>query len=104
MYLKQLVTFCFLQMAITLVAGNLESGFKNPPNSAHPQTWWHWIDGNITREGIAADLAAMKKIGIGGATIIDVSAGLPKGNIRSLSPEWYALVKICDSRGQSTGN
>jgi len=29
---------------------NLESGFQNPPESAKPQTWWHWINGNVSKE------------------------------------------------------
>jgi len=29
----------------------LEEGFKNPPDSAKPRTWWHWTGGNITKEG-----------------------------------------------------
>jgi len=24
-------------------ADPLETGFFNPPDSAKPQTWWHWI-------------------------------------------------------------
>ena len=30
----------------------LEQGFKNPPDSAKPRVWWHWMNGNITQEGI----------------------------------------------------
>src|SRR5256884_1323579 len=30
----------------------LESGFVNPPDSAKPRVWWHWMNGNITKEGI----------------------------------------------------
>ena len=34
----------------------MEEGFKNPPNSAKPRVWWHWMNGNITKEGIKLDL------------------------------------------------
>ena len=37
-------------------ADALESGFRNPPDSARPHSWWHWMNGNITREGTTADL------------------------------------------------
>ena len=53
----------------------LESGFLNPPNSARPETWWHWMNGNVTREGLTADLEAMKQIGLAGATIVNVDCG-----------------------------
>ena len=47
----------------------LERGFARPPDSARPWVYWFWLDGNITREGITADLEAMKRAGIGGAQI-----------------------------------
>ena len=34
----------------------LKSGFENPPESAKPRVWWHWMNGNITKEGITLDL------------------------------------------------
>ena len=60
---------------------SLESGFLNPPDSARPQTWWHWMNGNITKAGITADLEAMKQIGLGGATIVNVDCGIPRGPV-----------------------
>ncbi len=66
----------------------MESGFKNPPNSAKPHTWWHWINGNISKEGITADLEAMKKIGLGGAQIFNVEVGIPEGNTPFMSRQW----------------
>ena len=43
---------------------SLEQNFKNPPPSAKARTWWHWMNGNVTKEGIMADLEAMKKVTI----------------------------------------
>ena len=34
----------------------LEKGFMNPPDAAKPRAWWHWMNGNISKEGITADL------------------------------------------------
>ncbi len=73
-------------------AGSIEDGFRNPPDSARPQTWWHWMNGNITPEGITADLEAMKRVGIGGATIVNVDCGIPAGPVKFLSPDWRGLV------------
>lgn len=44
---------------------SLEDGFKTPPNSAKPRVWWHWMNGNITKEGIKLDLELMNRVGIG---------------------------------------
>ncbi len=38
----------------------LDQVFLNPPDSARPSVFWIWTNGNITKEGITADLEAMK--------------------------------------------
>ncbi|MDR1866062.1 MAG: hypothetical protein LBR08_10895 [Bacteroidales bacterium] len=71
----------------------LEEGFVHPPASAKPHTWWHWMNGNISREGITADLEAMADAGIGGAQIFNAAEGIPHGAIQFNSPEWIDMVK-----------
>src|SRR5438045_3627070 len=44
---------------------NLYSGFVNPGNVARPRVWWHWMNGNITKDGIRKDLLWMHRAGIG---------------------------------------
>ena len=44
-------------------ASELEKNFIQPPDSARPWVYWFWLNGNITREGITADLEAMKRVG-----------------------------------------
>jgi hypothetical protein len=46
------------------VKPSLEAGFVTPPNSAKPRVWWHWMNGNITKEGIKLDLEWMNRVGI----------------------------------------
>ena len=72
----------------------LAIGFQLPPDSAKPQTWWHWMNGNITKEGITADLEAMKQIGLGGATIVNVDCGIPRGDVPFMSPAWREDFKF----------
>jgi hypothetical protein len=71
---------------------SLDAGFVNPPNSAKPHTWWHWINGNISKAGITADLEAMKKIGIGGAQIFNVEVGIPIGKTPMMTPQWQEAM------------
>lgn len=40
--------------------------FQTPPKDARPQVWWHWMDGNVSKEGIRKDIEWMKRNGIGG--------------------------------------
>ena len=89
---------CLLLLGLSLigrsvVADELEKGFATPPDSARNQVWWHWLQGNVTREGITADLEAMKRVGVGGAQIFNLSEELPDGPAPFMSPQWLELVK-----------
>ena len=85
-----------------LIAQNtsLEQNFQNPPASAKPRTMWFWINGNVTKEGITADLEAMKKVGIQGALIFNVNLGNPKGFADYLSTEWLDLFHFAASEAK----
>lgn len=75
----------------------IEQTFLNPPASARPWVIWYWLHGAVSREGIKADLEAMKEVGIGGAylmTIKDTSFAIPfQPQVRQLTPEWWGMVK-----------
>ena len=76
----------------TELALPLEQAFENPPDSARPWVYWYFMDGNTTREGMKADLDAMKKAGIGGVLILEIGAGRPpRGPVEFLSPKWLEL-------------
>ena len=51
----------------------LTSQFAKPPAIARPWVYWFWKNGNITRDGITADLEAMHEVGIGGVILMEVS-------------------------------
>ena len=40
--------------------------------AARPWVYWFWLNSNITKEGITADLEAMQRVGIGGVLIMEV--------------------------------
>lgn len=85
---------CFTAIAAAQVPSAtdaLRAGFVTPPDEAKPRTWWHWVSGNISKEGITLDLEAMKRVGIAEAQIFNVDQG-PAGNVRTLSPEWNKLT------------
>ncbi|MCX7006309.1 MAG: glycosyl hydrolase [Kiritimatiellaeota bacterium] len=71
----------------------LAEGFAAPPAEAKPLVWWHWINGNITKDGIRADLEDMKRVGIGGAQMLDVSIYLPPGPVRYGTDAWHEHVQ-----------
>jgi hypothetical protein len=82
----------------------VESVFQQPAaNQYKPLTWWHWINGNVTKSGIRKDLVDMKEKGIGGVQFFDAHMYLPPGPVRYGTKEWYDHVRfaiqVCDSLG-----
>jgi hypothetical protein len=75
---------------------NLAQGFANPPNSARPWVYWFPLDGNLSSNGITADLEAMKRVGLGGVLYMETDQGAPAGPARFAGPLWRNLFKhIC---------
>ena len=70
--------------------------FRSPPHEAKPHTWWHWMNGNVTKEGITADLEAMARVGIGGAQIFDAGLALPKGPVEFATDDSYDCLAHAD--------
>lgn len=84
-------------------AASLEDGFRNPPSTAKPHTWWHWMNGNVTKEGITADLEAMAEIGLGGAQIFDAGCNIPAGPLAFNTPEWFDTIKYAAAEARRLG-
>lgn len=77
----------------TFIIENLRKGFKNPPESARPGVYWYFMDGNMSKKAMTADLESMKKVGIAHAIFLEVNVGIPRGKVDFLSEEWQELFK-----------
>ncbi|MGH8024748.1 MAG: glycosyl hydrolase, partial [Limisphaerales bacterium] len=97
------ISAILVTLAAPAFADPLEQGFNHPPDSARPQTWWHWMNGNITKTGISLDLQAMKQIGLGGATIVNADCGIPPGPVRFMSPQWQDDFKFAVQEANRLG-
>jgi hypothetical protein len=105
-FLRPLSTLCLcasMGAAAFAEAPGLEAGFAAPPSAVRPQVWWQWMDGNVSRAGITADLEAMKKVGVAGATIVNLSFGIPDGPIRFNSPAWTEMTRFAASEADRLG-
>ncbi len=83
----------------------LAANFKTPPDSARPWVYWFWNNGNLNKEGITADLEAMKRVGIGGVLIMDVVERFapPKGTATFMGPEWQDLFHFAVTEANRLG-
>ena len=84
----------------------LSSGWENPPQSARTRVWWHWMNGNITKEGIRHDIEWFSRIGLGGFQTFDAAMNSPvvvDERLVYMTPGWkdafrYAMT-LADSLG-----
>lgn len=87
-------------------ADPLLDAFLDPPASARPRVWWHWMNGNIEKEGIAKDLAWMKRVGIGGLQNFDANRTTPQvvnDRLVYMSPEWKDAFRFAASEAERLG-
>jgi hypothetical protein len=99
-YYTKLWLTVFLSLFLYSSASNAQevlrtNDFKNPPLSSKVHTWWHWMAGNITMEGITKDLESMKQQGISTATILNIgeiySQNVEVPKVKFNSPEWLEM-------------
>ena len=92
-----------VEPAPAIPAIELGRQFSSPPPSARPWVYWFWLNSNITKDGITADLEAMKRVGIGGVLIMEVDQGAPQGPVAFAGPQWRALYKHMLSEANRLG-
>ena len=97
--------FCFSTNA-QIKSDSLLKGFVTPGNAARPRVWWHWMNGNITKDGIRKDLLWMQRSGIGGFQNFDAGLTTPQiveKRLTYMTPEWkdafLLATKMADSLG-----
>ena len=92
--------------AIDTGAG-LEMGWQHPPAAARPWVFWYWMNASVSKEGIHADLEAMKKAGIGGAYLMPINDTvhplLYSPAVRQLSPAWWEMVRYAMQEADRLG-
>jgi hypothetical protein len=84
----------------------LDLQFRDPPASARPRVWWHWMNGNVTKDGIAKDIDWMSRMGIGGLQAFDAALATPKivdHRLVYMSPEWKDAFRFAAQSADARG-
>lgn len=84
----------------------LKQGFAKPPQSARPRVWWHWMNGNISQEGIKLDLEWMHRVGIAGFQNFDAALQTPQvvdKRLVYMTPEWKDAFRYAIHLGDQLG-
>lgn len=110
---KRLLTRTFLAGASALLMGcaaadKREAGFVTPPSSVQTGTYWYWIEGNISKEGVEKDLEAMKAAGINRAFVANIGgAGTGDPNsqykVEFMSDEWWDITRAALKKATELG-
>ncbi|MBN2275041.1 MAG: DNA-binding protein [Bacteroidales bacterium] len=86
---------------------DLTAIFNHPPESTRPWVFWYWIQAAVSKEGITADLEAMKEAGIGGAYLFTIRGAdnppLIDPPFEQLTPEWWDMVEFAFSEAGRLG-
>ncbi len=84
----------------------LMRGFLDPPNGARPRVWWHWMNGNISTDGIKLDLEWMHRVGLGGVTIFEGAINTPQvvpERLIYMTPEWKQAFNYAVTTARGMG-
>lgn len=110
---RQLLTRVLLAGASALMMGcaaadKRETGFVTPPSSVQTGTYWYWIEGNISKEGVEKDLEAMKAAGINRAFVANIGgAGTGDPNsqykVEFMSDEWWDITRAALKKATELG-
>lgn len=81
--------------------------FRNPPKIHYPQTWFHIISGNVSKEGLTDDLEAIAESGISGVQLFHGQFGGPwpgvDPQVTALSPHWDDMIAHAASEAKRLG-
>ena len=106
--MKKWMTLLFAAaMVHTVGAQTLYEGFADPPQEARPRVWWHWMDGNVSMEGVRKDIDWMERAGIGGFHQFDAGGIGVRPIVDELvsygSPGWKAALGYAMELAQAKG-
>jgi hypothetical protein len=97
---KYIKVLCFILISLHFSV----DVFAQQNENTKPWVFWYWVKGAVSKEGITADLEAMKSNGIAGAYLMSIQ-GPDKTPVYSppavqLTPEWWKMVEFAMSEAK----
>ena len=97
----------------------LKGDFQAIKTKHQTRTWWRWLNGNVSKDGITKDLEAIRNKGMNGVTMFNLGRFYPQGDVTFMTDEWSELFdfsvdeckclgldfsfQMCDGWGASGG-
>ncbi len=113
--MKKTLLFSFIAVSLFVscserrsepTSGELEENFLCPPSEARPRVWWHWMNGNITKDGALKDIEWMKRVGLGGFQTFDAALTTPQvvdERIAYMTDEWKDVFRTVTEKAYELG-
>lgn len=93
--------------ALATAAPDLAERWRNPPRDSHLAAYWYWMGGAVTKEGITADLTAMKAGGIGRAAMFSIGKSGKTPQVTppadALTPVWWEMIEHAATEAERLG-
>ena len=98
-----IIVVAFLSFNVS--AASLKEVFSNPGDAHKPWVFWYWINGNVTEEGIKADLESMSNAGLGGVVLMHINEHhvIPAGPVKFLSEDYQSLLAFTFEKASELG-
>ena len=81
--------------------------FAQGKDTTRPWTFWYWMYGAVSEEGIRADLQAMKDVGLGGCYLMPIRGAAERpeyeGKADALTPNFWRMVDVALTQADSLG-
>lgn len=99
--------YTLLLLMLFVTKGSFAQSKQEPSPDARPWVFWYWIKAGVSKEGITADLEAMKQAGIGGAYLMPIQGAtkppLFTPAVEQLSPLWWDMMRFSFTEAKRLG-
>ena len=76
-------------------------------DTTKPWTFWYWMYGAVSEQGIKADLQAMKDVGLGGCYLMPIRGAEERpeyqGQVNTMSPNFWKMVDVALEQADQLG-
>ena len=102
--MKKLTVFFLLFASLVCTAQPQQ---KQADELSRPWTFWYWMYGAVSEEGVKADLQAMKDVGLGGCYLMPIRGAAERpefqGQADALSNNFWHMVDVSMQQADSLG-
>ena len=96
-----------IKRTILLTLGLCLAIISRGEDTTKPWTFWYWMYGAVSEQGIKADLQAMKDVGLGGCYLMPIRGAVERpeyqGTADALSDNFWEMVDLALAQADSLG-